>query len=407
MHACRPARSRFLLVSGCLALACVTGCKEQPAFEAPPPPIVTVAPPAVQDVTTYCEFTGRLEAESTVEVRARVQGFLRSIEFVDGDLVTGPTADEPGEVLFTIEPESFEARLNAAKAALAQATAARGLAAARRDKTKAALDQQAVNELEMFEREAELSVAEAEVLAAQAQVESAEIDFGYTVIRAPLTGRASRALVSEGNLVGGGEPTLLTTIVRDDPMYAYVEVSERDLLKFVEGQGRRPERRPEGDSPEVLLETADGARHPQTGRFGFAETRLDPTTGTLQGRAEFPNPDGSLYPGMFVRLLVPDITGEQMLVPDAVVQRDLAGQFVLVVGEGNTVERRSVETAQRVGTMRIVLSGITPQDRVIVNGLQRAFPGAVVDPLPAQPPPPAAEPAPEAEPAPAPEGGAS
>jgi multidrug efflux system membrane fusion protein len=345
---------------------------------------VTVQPPAYEDVTVFREFSGRLEAESTVDVRARVQGFLRSVEFVDGETVRGPSDGEPGQVLFTIEPEPFEARLNAARAALAQAEASRDLAKAVRDRTKAALDQQAVNELEMMEREAELAVAEAAVLAARADVESAEIDLGYTTIRAPMGGRASRALVSEGNLVGGLDATLLTTIVRDDPMYAYVDVSERELLEFVEGRGRRPDGQAADDPPpDIFLETADGVRFPMTGRFDFAETRLDPATGTLQGRAEFPNPEGALYPGMFVRLLVPQLTGEQFLVPDAVVQRDLAGRFVLIVGEGNVVERRSVETAQAVEGRRIITAGLAADDRVIVNGLQRAFPGAVVNPQPA------------------------
>ncbi len=402
-----PRREGWTAAVAIATLACtVVGCREQPAFEPPPPPVVTVAPPIMEQVTTYEEFTGRLDAESTVDVRARVQGFLRTVEFVDGDLVKGPAGDEPGQVLFTIEPEPFEAKLNAADASLAQAEASRDLAAAVRDRTQAAFDQQAVNSLELIEREAELAVAEAAVLAAQADVEAAQIDLGYTVIRAPLTGRASRSLISEGNLVGGVQPTLLTTIVRDDPMYAYVDFSERELLEFVEEMGRRPERQVDHPSPDVILETADGVQYPLTGRFNFAETELDPTTGTIQGRAEFPNPDGALYPGMFVRLLVPDITGEQLLVPDTVVQRDLAGIFVLVVGEGNTVERRAVEIAQTVGANRIVTSGLNAEDRVIVNGLQRAFPGAVVNPQPAGASQATPQAAPESQPA-ADEDGAS
>lgn len=394
-----------------LAVAtCTAGCSEEASFQPPPPPEVTVQNPAVEEVTTYIELTGRLEPEQTVEVRARVQGFLRSIDFQEGQSVTGPVDGQPGQVLFTIEREPFEARLNAARAAQAQAEASRDLAQARLDRTKQALSQGAASDIEMIEREAELAVAEAAVLAAQAEVEAAEIDLGYTTIRAPITGRISRSLVDVGNLVGGAQPTLLTTIVGDDPMYAYVEVSERDLLRFVEQEGRRPQRR-ESDTRPIRLELADGSEYPATGRFDFAETRVDTTTGTLEGRVEFPNPDGVLYPGMFVRLLVPDITGLRTLVPETAVQRDLAGYFVLAVSTDNTVERRPIRVAQVVGQRRIVLEGLATDDRVIVNGIQRAFPGAVVTPKQAEnhPTPPNAETEPrtESDSEPAAQGGGS
>lgn len=358
----------------------LASCEEPTSFEPPPPPVVTVATPLVQEVTTFMEFTGQLAADKSVDVRARVQGFLRTVEFDDGFVVTGPTDTGAGQVLFTIEPEPFEARLSAARAELAQAVASRDLASVRRDRTKQALEQAAASEIEVIEREAEVAVAEAAVLAAQAQVDAAEIELEYTTIRAPISGRASRSLVDPGNLVGGGEPTLLTTIVQDDPIYAYIEIAERDLLEFVEDAGHRPERPAEEETEPVTLVTADGQEYAQTGRFDFAETVLDATTGTLTARAAFPNGDGSLFPGMFVRLLVPDITGEQMLVPDVAVQRDLAGSYVLVVNASNSVERRSIETAQVVDGNRIVLSGLAQSDRVIVNGVQRAFPGATVNP---------------------------
>ncbi|RNC81014.1 MAG: efflux RND transporter periplasmic adaptor subunit [Phycisphaera sp.] len=385
--------AKLLLAMG---VACVlASCEEPTSFEPPPPPTVTVATPLVQEVTTFQEFTGQLAADKSIDVRARVQGFLRTVEFEDGFVVTGPTESEEGQVLFTIEPEPFEARLSAAKAELAQAVASRDLASVRRDRTKQALEQAAASEIEVIEREAEVAVAEAAVLAAQAQVDTAEIELEYTTIRAPISGRASRSMVDPGNLVGGGEPTLLTTIVQDDPIYAYIEISERDLLEFVEDAGHRPERPSDEEAKPVTLVTADGEEYSHRGRFDFAETGLDATTGTLTARAAFPNADGSLFPGMFVRLLVPDITGEQTLVPEVAVQRDLAGSYVLVVNASNTVERRSIETAQVVDGNRIVLSGLAHTDRVIVNGVQRAFPGATVTPqtassAPASPPQPPA-----------------
>lgn len=375
------------------ALLLAAGCGEQASFQAPPPPTVTVQAPRVEDVTIYKEFTGRLEAVSSVDIRARVQGFLETIDFEAGDTVKGPEGDQPGQLMFTIERAPFEARLNAAKASQAQATAARDLAKVRRDRTKQAFDQGAANELELIERQAELDGAEANVLAAEADVQAAQIDLDYTEIHAPLTGRVSRNLVDVGNLVGGAQQTLLTTIVKDDPIYAYVDVSERDLLEFVQGQSERPERRAAAERRVITLATADGARHKHTGAFDFAETRLDERTGTLQIRAEFPNPEGTLYPGMFVRVLVPDVTGPQTVVPDTAIQRDLAGSYVMVVAEGNKVERRAVKLGALSGTDRIITDGLSPEDRVVVNGVQRAYPGAVVNPEQAPAAPPAAEPA--------------
>lgn len=370
-------------VLGLSVVVVLGGCDEPAAFEPPPPPAVTVAAPVVEEVTTFREFTGRLEAERTVQVRARVPGFLRSIDFQEGQVVEGPASEAAeGRVLFTIEPEPFEAALSAAQASLAEAEASRELASARLERTQQALDQGAASDLELIEREAELAVAEASVLAARAQVEAAEIDLGYTTIHAPIGGRISRSLVDVGNLVGGAEPTLLTTIVSDDPMYAYIEVSERDLLAFVEQEGRRPNQ-PQADGTDgrpIGLVLADGSEYGLTGRFDFAETSVDPDTGTLEARIAFANPQGMLYPGMFVRVMVPELTGERTLVPETSVQRDLAGYFVLTVDESNTVARTPIEVAMTFGTDRIVLSGLAPEDRVIVNGIQRAFPGATVTP---------------------------
>ncbi|GAB5495998.1 MAG: efflux RND transporter periplasmic adaptor subunit [Phycisphaerales bacterium] len=365
---------------GLASLVGTGGCKEDVTFAPPPPPQVTVATPILQDVTTNKEFTGQLAAERVVDVRARVQGYLRTVEFEEGSIVTGPSDTEPGQVLFTIEPEPFEARLSAAEAELAQAVASRDLAAVRRDRTQQALEQAAASEIEVIEREAEVAVAEAAVLAAQAQVDAAEIELAYTTIHAPLSGRVSRSMVDPGNLVGGGEATLLTTIVQDDPIYAYIEIAERDLLAIVGEAERRPERRSDEEAKPITLLTADGNSYSTTGTFDFAETVLDSDTGTLTARAAFANPDGKLLPGMFVRLLVPDLTGEQMLVPEVAVLRDLAGPYVLIVNDENGVERRTIEVSQVVHGSRIVTGGLEVTDRVIVNGVQQAFPGSTVQP---------------------------
>jgi multidrug efflux system membrane fusion protein len=246
------------------------------------------------------------------------------------------------------------------------------------DKAQAAYEKGAASEIEMAEKRAQLDAATAAVDAARAALENTEIDLSYTRIHAPISGRISRELVSVGNLVGAGDSTLLTTIVQDDPIYAYVNVSERDVLEVLSG-GRPAERRREQRIP-VLLQTADGKIYEHDGEVDFADNRVDPTTGTLQVRATFPNPDGKLYPGLFVRVLAPRERGEQMLVPEVALLRDLAGAYVLVADDEDIVQRRDVQLGSRLETERIIASGLAPGDRVIVNGIQRAIPGNPVSP---------------------------
>jgi RND family efflux transporter MFP subunit len=371
------------------------GCGQGGEFVPPPPPQVTVQTPTVREVTTYREFTGRTEAVDTVEVRARVKGFLESVDFQPGAKVRAGDPDDesdPGDLLFTIEPEPFVAAVDSASAALAQQVAAQELAQVTLDRAQTAYDKGAVSEIEMAEKRAQLDAAKAAVDAARAAVETAQIDLSYTKIHAPISGRISRELVSVGNLVGAGESTLLTTIVQDDPIHAYVNISERDLLKYL-AEGR-PSRRPKEQRTHVLLQTADGETYEREGEVDFADNRVDSTTGTVQVRAVFPNPDGKLFPGLFVRILAPDETGEQMLVPEVALLRDLAGAYVLVADDEDIVQRRDVQLGSRLETERIIASGLEPGDRVIVNGIQRAIPGNPVSAQEAGPPAPpgAAEP---------------
>jgi RND family efflux transporter MFP subunit len=371
------------LLSAALAGAAfaLCGCEKSGEFVPPPPPQVTVQPPSVREVTTYREFTGRTEAVDTVEVRARVKGFLESVDFEPGAKVrAGDPGDEsdPGDLLFTIESAPFVAAVDSARAALAQQVAAQELAQVTLDRAQTAYDKGAVSEIEMAEKRAELDAAKAAVDAAQAALQTAEIDLSYTRIYAPISGRISRELVSVGNLVGAGESTLLTTIVQDDPIYAYVNISERDLLRYL-AEGR-PSRRPREQRTHVLLQTADGETYKHEGEVDFADNRVDSTTGTVQVRAVFPNPDGKLFPGLFVRVLAPDETGEQMLVPEVALLRDLAGAYVLVADDEDIVQRRDVQLGSRIQTERIIASGLEPGDRVIVNGIQRAIPGNPVSP---------------------------
>lgn len=374
-----------LRIAFCGSLSLVTvlgaGCDQGNEFKPPPTPKVTVQRPVVKEVTTYKEFTGRTEAIDTVEVRARVKGFLQSVDFEPGQMVNGPDRDDPdsvGDLLFSIEPEQFEAAQAAAQAEVARMNAAKELAEVTRDRAQAAYEQDAVSDIEMAEKAAEVDAATAAVQAAEAALVVAQIDLSYTKIYAPIAGRISREQVDVGNLVGAGESTLLTTIVQDHPIYAYVEVSERDLLEYT-AEGR-PRDRAERERKRLLLRLADGSAFDHEGVVDFAETRVDPTTGTLQLRATFPNPDGRLFPGLFVRVLAPDVTGQQMLIPEVAILRDLAGAYVLLADEKNIVQRRDIQLGARVGTERIITSGLDASDRLIVNGIQRAIPGNPVDP---------------------------
>jgi RND family efflux transporter MFP subunit len=353
-----------------IALPAMAGCGGGNEFVAPPPPAVTVATPQQRPVTTHVEFTGRTAALEEIEVRARVQGFLQSIEFTDGDTV------EKGTLLFRIEPEQYQAVLAAAKAELAGKQAALSLAETTVERAGRAYEGGAVSDIEMMEAEARRDAAKAAVQAAQAAVDTAELDLSYTEIRAPIAGRLARSYVDVGNLVGSGETTLLTTIVVDDPIHVYFNADERALLQALRDRPRDdPQRKPR----PLSLQLADGTEYPITGLADFAENRVDPLTGTLQIRAVFDNPDGELYPGFFVRVLMPRETAEAMLVPEVSLQRDLAGPFVLVVDETGMVHRRDVELGDRVGPDRVIASGLEPGERVIVNGLQRARPGIQVD----------------------------
>lgn len=362
---------RLLVTVGCLG-ALLVGCGPENTFQPPPAPTVTVSRPEVREVTTYDVFTGRTEAVETVEIRARVAGFLESIEFEPSDRV------EAGQVLFTIEKAPFEARRDAAQASLAQAVATRDLMEATYLKVKESAEAQAASEIEVMEAEAKRDAAVAEVAAAEAALASAEIDLGYTTIKSPVAGQVSRDLVNIGNLVGASDASLLTTVVVDDPIHVYFNVDERTLLAYLDSRSRSA-RQEQRAQREVTIELLDGRVYGETGYPDFADNRVDPDTGTIQVRAVLPNPNGELYPGLFVRVRIRKSTGEAMLVPDVAIQRDMVGPYVLVVGDDGVVERRDVAIGGRDGRMRIVESGVDPDERVIVNGLQRAREGIEVD----------------------------
>ena len=360
------------LLAGVAAVAC--GPTEQ-AAPAPPPPEVTVANPETRDVTNFAEFTGRTEAFEAVEVRARVSGELREMHFTPSSPVN------EGDLLFVIEPEPYEAARDIAVATIAQWEAEQDRAEANLSRLEQALQTEAVAEQDVDDARANVKTAEANLAAAKAGLVNAEINLSYTEVRSPISGLVSRNLVDLGNLVGSGENTLLTTVNRVDPMFAYYDVSESILLQALNNLGTTAGRG-RTENVAVFLGLDDEIGWPHEGVIDFFDNTVNAGTGTIQVRGTFDNPTGKLFPGLFARIRVPveDISNA-VLVQENAIGTDLGGKFVLVVGGDNVVELRHIELGPlQDDGMRVVLSNLEPDERYIINGLQRARPGLPVTP---------------------------
>jgi RND family efflux transporter MFP subunit len=350
----------------------------QPQAAPPPAPLpqVTVSRPLTRDVTDWDEHTGRLEAVDSVEVRARVSGYLQSVHFTDGAIV------EKGALLFVIDPRPYQAELDRAKAAVEQATARYERTQKDLARAKQLVEVRAISQEELDTRSADRREAEESVQAARAAVEAARLNVEFTEVRAPIRGRISRQLVTDGNLVNGGtaNATLLTTIVSLDPIYAYFEVDERSYLKH--GRQLREGNRPGARDAKIRvhLGLATDTGFPHEGRLDFIDNRLDPNTGTMTGRAIFPNRNLALVPGLFARIRVPGSGQYQaLLIPDGAIGSDQTQRFALVVNDQGTVEYRKVELGPLVDGLRVIRDGLKPDEWVIVNGVQRVRAGAKVD----------------------------
>lgn len=360
-----------------LGLALVTalfGCSEQ-APEPPPPPLVEVTQPTTRDITEYFHYTGTLEPSATAEIRARVGGFLESIDFEESTKV------ESGQVLFTIEKAPYEIAVGQAEAEVARAEAAKSLAEARLSRTQQAFDADAANEIELIEEQANLQQAEAELLAAKESLEAAKLDLSYTDVSTPITGLIDRFYIDEGNLVGRDGPTLLATVVTLDPVRVTFDVSETIALRYLADGRDTPE---EAGFPPVAVALADEEGFPHAGRVDFADNQLDEATGTLTVRAELPNPTQKLYPGLFARIRVPwDTIEDAVLIHEEAVGTGLEGKYVFVLGEGNVVSRQPVTLGERQDDGLVaVLEGLEGTETYIVRGLQKARPGSPVTPKP-------------------------
>jgi RND family efflux transporter MFP subunit len=362
-----------------------TACDQRNEYVEPPPPKVTVAKPLQQEVIDYLEFTGTTRAFEEVEVRARVAGFLQRMEFTPGTKV------EKGDLLFVIDPREYQAELNVAKAELGSAETKLKRAQAEFTRAEKLFRQKAGAEKNVVKWRGERDMAKAAVARAKAKVDQAGLDLSYTKVTAPITGRVSRNFVDMGNLVGEGEPTLLTKVTRYDPMYTYFNLNERDLLmamamlrKTVEEKGldREKDSVSKAGLP-LFLGLANEEGYPHKGIADFAESGVDTGTGTLQLRGVFPNPGPSpvLIPGLFTRLRMPiDKQKNALLVTERAIGADQGGRYLLVVNSENVVEKRPIRMGQLVDGLSVIEEGVQPGEWVVVNGLQRARPGAKVDP---------------------------
>jgi len=355
--------------------AAVAGCGEDNRYAAPPPPKVAVAMPVERDVTNYFEATGNAAAINTVDLVARVQGFVQAISYTDGDFVRKDTS------LFTIEPKPYKLKVKAAQASVEGSKAA--LTQAEADfKRQAELVRTQSTALSLYDQMlAHRDSAQADLQSAQSNERQAEITLGYTNVTAPFDGVVTARKVSIGELVGeGSTPTVLAAIVQLDPIYVNFTASERDVLRVRANLARAGRTTADllGLPVEIGLQTEDG--YPHTGKLDYIAPTVDASTGTLTARAVLANTDRALLPGYFVRVRIGSQPHPALLVPDVALGSDQGGRYVLVVNKDSVVEQRRVEPLQLVGDLRVIEKGVSKDDRVIVGGIMHAIPGQKVQP---------------------------
>src|SRR5882757_9499191 len=353
----------------------VLGACEQNSFVPPPPPKVDVGLPVQRGITRFLEATGNTAPIQTVDLVARVQGVLQSINYKDGTLV------KAGTTLFTIEPDTYKFKLEQAQAAEAGAQASLKQSEADYKRQVDLVARQAVSQATLDTSTAARDNAQANLQQAQANTQIAAVNFGYTNVVAPFDGIVSAHLVSVGELVGAASPTQLATIVQLDPIYVNFNVNEQDVLRIrAEAKRRGLTASDLTQLPiEVGLQTENG--YPHKGKLDYAAPTINQSTGTLAVRGVLPNAERVLLPGYYVRVRVPlDQQQGALLVPDVALASDQAGRYVLVVNGENVVEQRKVQTGPIEGDLRVIESGLKADDRVVIAGLLRAIPGQKVDP---------------------------
>ncbi len=372
-----PVRFPLPALLTAVLLSAPAGAQTPPAAAAPK---VTVAAARIEQITGDTTFIGRVEAVDSVELVARVSGYLRAVEVANGAQVT------TGQALFVIEPENYEATVQSSRAQLERAEAAQTLARIELDRKAQLVRKGAVPQSELDIATANEKAAQADIAAAAAALQQARLNLSYTRMTAPFDGQIGKIAKSVGDLVGP-ETGALATLVRTTPMYVVFSVSERQIANLMEARiagGTNPSATPM--QLPIHVDLPNGKRLDEVGVLAFSDNRIDTATGTLAVRAEFPNADRLLIPGAFVTLHVQTAEPRpELLIPQAAVQRDQRGPFVLVIGAQQTVEQRYITTGGTQGTEVIVQSGLAPGESVIVEGLQRVKPGVPVQPVPAAP----------------------
>jgi RND family efflux transporter MFP subunit len=361
-----------------VALACVAlgGCRSAQTAP-PPPPAVVVASPLVMRLTEWDEYTGRFESTDTVDVRARVDGYLDSIHFRDGAIVRA------GDLLFVIDPRPYEAVLEGARADVVRAQTRLELATADFSRGESLFAIRGISQEEYDRRAQARKEAEAALIVARAAERVAALNVEFTRVRAPIGGRIAENFVSVGNVISGGQAgsTLLTRIVAIDPIQFVFDASESDYLRYnrLNASG---ERRISRDAPNpVRIRLLDEPSFTHVGKMDFVDNRIDPATGTITGRALVPNPGGFLTPGQLGRLqLLGSGEFEALLVPDSAILSDQSRRFVWALGTDDMPEQRVVDPGNLEQGLRIVRAGLQRDDRIVINGMQRVRPDARVAP---------------------------
>ena len=355
----------------------LTGCKRAQTTETPPPPSVEVMGVIEKDVPVYSEWTASTDGLVNATIRAQVQGLLIKRHYTEGDFV------KTGQVLFEIDPRTFQAALEQARGQLAEQQARWGTVKANLERIKPLVEQRAVSKKDFDDAVGAEAATHAAVLSAQAVVDKVQLDLGFTKITSPIDGIAGIAKAQLGNLVGPGSVDELTTVSTVDPIKVYILMSEREYLKNVQNGREHGQRMP----LELIL--ADGKIHPHAGFFAFADRQVDVKTGTIKVAALFPNPGNVIRPGQFARVRAQTtINKGAILVPQRAVMELQAGYQVAVVGSGSKVTIKPVKVGERVDGLWVVDEGLKPGEQVITEGLQKVKEGTVVSVRPGPTPPP-------------------
>jgi len=359
----------LILIANMLA-----GCDSKPAANSAPAPAVTVSRPLQKSITEWDEYTGRFTPLETVEIRARVSGFIDSVHFQEGQIV------KKDDLLFVIDQRPYQIAVEQAKADIERAQAKLDIATQDVNRATPLLQSQTLTEREFDTRKSIQRDASGQLAAANAALKQAQLNLEWTEVRAPIAGRISDKRVDAGNLISGGQTgaTLLSVIVSIDPIHFVFDGSEADFLHYLRlaAAGTRPSSR---DAPNpVAVRLADETEYTHLGRMDFVDNAINPKTGTIRGRAIFDNKDGFLTPGFFGRLRLFGGTHDALLIPDSAIASDQANKIVFTVAEDGTVGTKRVELGPIIDGLRVVRSGLAPTDRIVIDGLPRARPGQKV-----------------------------